>query len=65
VETRSPDQPLYGFTVAAHEPEEQIDLLRLAWEEADAEGRRLLRDFAAASIRKSEAPPESEPSAEE
>ena len=65
VETRSPDQPLYGFTVAAHEPEEQIRLLRLAWEEADAEGRRLLREFAAASIRKSEAPPEGEPPATE
>jgi hypothetical protein len=47
----SPDQPLNGFTVAAHEEEGQLRLLRLAWEEADADGRKLLRQFAAESIR--------------
>jgi hypothetical protein len=50
IETRSPEQPLHGFTVAAHESEEQLQLLRMAWEEADADGRRLLREFAAASL---------------
>lgn len=49
-ETMSPEQPLYGFTVAAHEDEDQLRLLRLAYEEADGEGRKLLRQFAAASI---------------
>jgi hypothetical protein len=50
-DTMSPDQPLNGFTVAAHEEEGQLRLLRLAWEEADADGRKLLRQFAAESIR--------------
>lgn len=55
-ETRSRDQPLYGFTVAAHESEEHLRLLQLAYEEADAEGRRLLREFAAASVSAPEPP---------
>jgi hypothetical protein len=50
-ETLSPDQPLTGFTVAAHEDEGQLNLLRLAYEEADGEGRKLLRQFAAESIK--------------
>ena len=50
-ETMSPDQPLTGFTVAAHEDEGQLNLLRLAYEEADGEGRKLLRQFAAESIK--------------
>lgn len=49
--TTSPDQPAEGFTVAAHEPEEQVALLRLAYEEADAEGRKMMRDVAALSLR--------------
>lgn len=49
-ETMSPEQPLYGFTVAAHQDDDRLELLRMAYEEADAEGRRLLRQFAAASV---------------
>jgi len=49
-ETRSSAQPLDGFTVAEFESEEQIRLLKLAYEEADREGRDLIRRFAAASI---------------
>lgn len=51
-ESRSPEQPWDGFTVAAFESEQQIQLLKLAYEEADREGRELLRRFAAASLEK-------------
>lgn len=39
----SPNQPEDGFTVAAFEDEEEIQMLRDAYETADAEGRRLIR----------------------
>lgn len=48
--TTSSDQPANGFTVAAHEPEEQVELLRLAYEEADSDGRKMMREFAALSL---------------
>jgi hypothetical protein len=44
------DQPADGFTIAASETEDQLQLLRLAYEESDDRERRLLREFAAASI---------------
>jgi hypothetical protein len=50
-ETMSADQPLNGFTVGAYEDEAQLRLLCLAYEEADADGRALLRQFAAESIK--------------
>lgn len=56
-DTMSPDQPLNGFTVAIYETEDQLRLLRLAYEEADAEGRALLRQFAAESIASPVKPP--------
>lgn len=49
-ESRSPEQPWEGFTVAAFETDQQIELLKLAYEEADREGRDLIRRFAAASL---------------
>jgi len=49
-ESRSPSQPDDGFTVAAFETEQQTQMLRLAYEEADREGRELIRRFAAASL---------------
>jgi hypothetical protein len=48
--TASRDQPGEGFTIAASETEEQIALLQLAYEESDADERRLLREFAAESL---------------
>ncbi|HYK03789.1 MAG TPA: hypothetical protein VE974_18675 [Thermoanaerobaculia bacterium] len=48
--TASADQPPDGFTIAASETEDQIQLLRLAYEESDNRERRLLREFAAASL---------------
>lgn len=43
-------QPAEGFTVSAAETEDQIGLLQLAYEESDADGRRLLQEFAAESL---------------
>lgn len=48
--TRSAEQPFDGFTVAEFEDEQQISMLKLAYEEADREGRDLIRLFAAASL---------------
>ena len=49
-ESRSALQPSDGFTVAAFESEQQVQMLKLAYEEADREGRELIRHFAAASL---------------
>ncbi|MDP9193700.1 MAG: hypothetical protein M3P06_18550 [Acidobacteriota bacterium] len=49
-ESRSHMQPGDGFTVAAFESEQQTQMLKLAYEEADREGRELIRRFAAASL---------------
>ena len=48
--TSSRDQPHDGFTISAAETEDQITLLQLAYEESDEDERRLLREFAAASL---------------
>lgn len=48
--TESRDQPEDGFTISAGEPEEQIRLLQLAYEETDEDGQRALREFAAVSL---------------
>jgi hypothetical protein len=45
-----PDQPREGFTVAAREPEEQIDLLCRTYEAGDPEARRLTRLLAELSV---------------
>jgi hypothetical protein len=45
-----PDQPRDGFTVAAREPEEQIDLLCRTYEAGDPEARRLTRLLAELSV---------------
>lgn len=44
------DQPRDGFTISAAETEDQVQLLQLAYEESDEPERRLLREFAAASL---------------
>jgi hypothetical protein len=41
--TDSPAQPIDGFTVAASEDEEELETLCRAYEQADDEGRRLIR----------------------
>ena len=43
VPTASPSQPADGFTVAAHEEEEEVEALCRTYEDADAEGRALIR----------------------
>lgn len=48
--SRSPSQPFDGFTIAEFEDEQQIELLMKAYEEADRQGRELIRQFAAASL---------------
>ena len=45
-----PDQPPDGFTVAAREPSEQVDLLCRTYESGDAEARRLTRLLAELSV---------------
>jgi hypothetical protein len=49
--TDSPQQPAFGFTVAAYEDEEELETLCRAWEIADDEGRRLIRLVAELSAR--------------
>ena len=48
--TATRDQAPDGFTIDASETEDQIRLLQLAYEESDEHERRLLREFAAASL---------------
>ncbi len=45
-----PDQPEHGFTLAASEPEEQVELLRKTYESGDAEAQRLTRLLAELSV---------------
>jgi hypothetical protein len=47
----SPHQPTDGFTVAAHEVEEELQTLCSTYESADEEGRRLIRLVAELSPR--------------
>ncbi|HEY6195791.1 MAG TPA: hypothetical protein VI504_12180 [Candidatus Eisenbacteria bacterium] len=48
--TASREQPPDGFTISAAETDDQVTLLRLAYEESDDDGRNALREFAAASL---------------
>ncbi|HVE70597.1 MAG TPA: hypothetical protein VNI54_04445 [Thermoanaerobaculia bacterium] len=48
--TTNGEQPPDGFTISAAESEDQVTLLELAYEESDEDGRRALREFAAASL---------------
>ena len=55
IRTDSPTQPDDGFTVAAYEDEDELDILRRTYESADAEGRRLIRliaDLSAHAVRR-------------
>lgn len=45
-----PEQPSAGFTVAKHENTREIERLCRAYQNADAEGRRLIRLFAELSV---------------
>ena len=49
--TDSPQQPAFGFTVAAYEDEEELETLCRAWEIADDEGRGLIKLVAELSAR--------------
>jgi hypothetical protein len=51
VVTSDPQQPADGFTVAAYEYEEDLEMLCRAYEIADEEGRRLIRLVAELSVR--------------
>jgi hypothetical protein len=46
----SPHQPVDGFTVAAYEDEEELEVLCRAYESADEEGRRLIQLVAELSV---------------
>jgi hypothetical protein len=52
-----PDQPLDGFTVGAFEDERHLDGLCRAYEDADEQGRRLIRMMAELSINEAKGPP--------
>jgi hypothetical protein len=45
-----PDQPQFGFAVAATEDKEELQRICRAYEQADEEGRRLIRLFAELSV---------------
>jgi hypothetical protein len=49
--TTDPRQPADGFTVAAYEDDDDLDVLCRAYEAADAEGRRLIRLVSELSVR--------------
>lgn len=42
----TPDQPDEGFTVSGHEPHDEIETLCLTYQNADPDGRKLIRTFA-------------------
>ena len=44
--TRSAGQPLDGFTVAAYEDEDELEVLCRAYERADHQGRHMIRVIA-------------------
>lgn len=48
--TRDRDQPLNGFTVAADQPDEEVELLRQAWVKGDRAMREIIRQTAELSI---------------
>ena len=50
VPTDDPEQPADGFTVAAHEDPEEIEVLCRSYLDADEEGRRLIRLVAELSV---------------
>jgi hypothetical protein len=45
-----PDQPANGFTIAASEPQDHVELLCRTFEQGSAETRRLTRLFAELSV---------------
>jgi hypothetical protein len=55
--TRESHQPVDGFTISASEGPSKVAMLCRAYESGDAEGRRLIRTFAALSISKAEGIP--------
>ena len=50
--TTSAKQPLDGFTVGAHEEDDEVESLRSTYEAADEDGRKFLRLMAELSARK-------------
>jgi hypothetical protein len=50
--TTSPKQPLDGFTVGAHEEDQEVQSLCATYETADEEGRKFIRLMAELSARK-------------
>jgi hypothetical protein len=53
--THDPGQPAEGFTVSSTEDQAQIDLLCKAYEQSDADGRKMIQLFAQLSIAEGEA----------
>ncbi|HEY0159549.1 MAG TPA: PilZ domain-containing protein [Thermoanaerobaculia bacterium] len=52
IPSESPKQPVDGFTVGAHEDEDDLEALCRTYEGADEEGRHLIRLVAELSVRK-------------
>ena len=50
MQTDTPQQPTDGFTVAAYEDEEELETLCRTYEQADEEGRSLIRLVAELSV---------------
>lgn len=57
-----PDQPEIGFTVSAGEDKEELQRICRAYEQADEEGRRLIRLFAELSVSEALNLPRTKPS---
>jgi predicted RNA-binding Zn ribbon-like protein len=55
--TRDSTQPESGFTVSADETPDKVEMLCRAYARGDADGRKLIRTFAALSISKAEGIP--------
>ena len=55
--TRDSAQPENGFTISADETPDKIEMLCRAYQSGDADGRKLIRTFAALSISKAEGIP--------
>ncbi|MDQ3282048.1 MAG: PilZ domain-containing protein [Acidobacteriota bacterium] len=55
--TREKHQPIEGFTISANETPQKVAMLCRAYESGDADGRKLIRTFAALSISKAEGIP--------
>jgi len=55
--TSDSEQPVHGFTISANESQEEVQMLRVAWESGDAAARAVIRKMAELSISRAEGIP--------